>query len=203
LNSAVDVVSRFALFAIDNCSFSPANCDADAHVCNTCRKYGLLKEAKEYSASCSKEKEDNNNKRSIVEDFIKFEADISLILHSLKDVKLRECDIVNAVWMFDTVIKKHNQCCTFVLLRNNLKFVFLVCLIIAHKVSADITYQNVVFVDLLRNNNIKLSLNLVGEFERTVLYLLDYDLSGCINAEKYNEFARILSGTEIVFDDVR
>jgi hypothetical protein len=196
--NAIEMVSRLGLFAFDQCVFNPMNCDAESQCCEVCKKQGLLNVA----IKCSEKLKNmiNVNEKSGRGDFERFGEDIYNIIKGLEEIELRESDIINGVWMFDTVIKRHSQCSTFVLLRNNLKIMFLGCLIIAHKISADITYQNVVFVDLLRKNGMGITLKIVNEFEKTILCLLDYDLSGCIKTEKYNSMAKAMDGTEINFD---
>jgi hypothetical protein len=195
----VEVVSRLGLFSKDTFIFNPSNCDCEIQTCDVCKKGGLLKIAKDFTHRNSNLTK--NLSKCSNDEIKRFSTDIEKIIRSLRRIELRECDIVNAIIIFKSVVKRHSQCSTFVILRNDLRMVFLAGLIIAHKLSVDITYRNGVFVEELRRNNLIVSLECVNEWERRVLCMMEWDLRECTDRDRYNSEAGLLGGSRITNED--
>lgn len=99
---------------------------------------------------------------------------------------IRTTEVVQAVALFDRILKQHWRCFVFTyLFKTSLKTLFLACILVAHKQSTDCCYRNSSFT-----KEFGLSLQTINSFEKAVLDLVSWDT--CVKKDVYNCFHHAL-----------
>lgn len=112
----------------------------------------------------------------------------TIMLIVRKVFNVRESEIILGMHLFEMLCHRHWQCSTFILLRNNLKLVFVVCLLIAHKSLADRVQHNYRWAELFN-----ILLRPVNDLEQIVLRMLDYDVYN-LSPSQYKVYEEIING---------
>lgn len=120
-----------------------------------------------------------------------YEADLNstiskIIIVLIRHFHFRATEFIQAVALFDSIIKCHWGCFVFTyLFHGSLKTMFLSCLILAHKCNSDIVYSNAEFA-----RTFGVPVYTLNHFERSVLDLLSFNCT--VPPELYNQFKELL-----------
>lgn len=96
-------------------------------------------------------------------------------------LRLRTVEIVTGALLFEKFCKMHWRCATFVLFRSILKTVFIVCIMIAHKTSADECINNKHWAA-----TVNIRLEVLNEYEKDIWAMLNHDVS--VDTSRYSDF---------------
>ncbi|KAK2956472.1 hypothetical protein BLNAU_8526 [Blattamonas nauphoetae] len=111
--------------------------------------------------------------RAVSKPFIS-STDFVFFVHKSLDLfselyRVRETEVVQAVFYLTTLLSKHWCCSAFAFFRNNVHPLFMCCVIVAHKLSTDSVFGNGMW-----SQSFNLPLELVNLLELCILKLLDW-----------------------------
>jgi hypothetical protein len=156
--SVAQYVARISLLNTDFATFYPkivvfsdknVLVERNDHCCSVCKKHGLEKMTYDFCSQCyylinydsisgmelARYIETNTFFIYFFCLVIIFSVNVLQLLRS--QMSLRESEVIQTLLLFLSLASSHWQCSSFLLFRNKLNLVFLVCLIIAHKIGAD------------------------------------------------------------------
>ncbi|KAH7823628.1 uncharacterized protein MONOS_14128 [Monocercomonoides exilis] len=200
-------ISKIAAFGVGVASFERHNHWNIAPSCEICLKAGISDVSTFYCASgmaeralskylvapfwfnpqlpCQQDiflqKHVNSIESMILKETIDVIGNLQRICH------IRETEVIQGVVLFDRICARHWNCGSFVLLRCHLILMFTICVMISHKLNSDNVLKNEVFgrVGGVDQQTVK-------EYERTILDMLDFDLS--IKETEYSIYASTFRG---------
>ncbi|KAH7830503.1 uncharacterized protein MONOS_11406 [Monocercomonoides exilis] len=193
IHNTAKIVSRIIAELSILCTFNSTTNSKIENCCSMCQKAGLHEVAHHF---CQEGyfKEGNH---SIGNDSLELQkemenaaceayAQLLRVIIKLKEkFRLRETELIQGVIMFNKFCSRHWRCSCFILFARLLKTMFLVCVMVAHKTSADVCIKNGAWA-----SNFGISINALNEYERDFLVMMDYDIISSV--EEYEECCNVI-----------
>lgn len=171
---------------------SPSSLHISPCCCSVCANSGMYPVAVQYMNSFASQCSNRAFRPSIDSPFTfakamhYYQKEIQVPLeHAIsflqRELRVRLVEVATGALLFEDFCKQHWRCATFVLFRTILKTIFVVCVMIAHKLSADHCLSNKHWAQ-----KVNIAPDVLNEYERDVLAMLNYNVF--VDHYRYTQF---------------